>query len=76
LKLGLETSDDFASFFGFQEILRQKILTPEQEWQEIAKVTQDDILKVAREVFKPERLNLALIGPHKEKEKILKVLKV
>ena len=76
LKLGLETSDDFASFFGFQEILRERVLTPEQEWQEIAKISRDDILKVAREVFRPERLNLAIIGPHKEKDKFQKLLKI
>ena len=75
-RLGLETSDQFASFFGLQGILGQKVLTPEQEWQEIAKVTPDDILKTAREVFRSDRLNLALIGPRPEEKKILKILKV
>lgn len=75
-ELGLETSDQFASFFGLQGILGKKILTPEEELREIAKITSDDILKVAKEVFCPERLNLALIGPKKDDKKILKFLKV
>lgn len=72
LKLGLETSEQFANYFGEQELLRQKILTPLQEEKEIAKVTPGDILKVAREIFRPERLNLALVGPElgANKEKI------
>ncbi|MDP3093194.1 MAG: pitrilysin family protein [bacterium] len=75
LKLGLETSDDFASFYGLQEILGGEVLSPDQKWQKIAKITPDDILKVAREFFQPQKLNLALIGPCKDKEKILRVLK-
>jgi predicted Zn-dependent peptidase len=75
LKLGLETSDDFASFYGLQEVLGGEVLTPGQKWQKIAKITSDDILKVAREFFQPQKLNLALIGPCKDKEKILRVLK-
>ena len=65
LFLGLETSDEFASFYGVQKIMEREVLTPEQEWQNIAKVSQNDILKVAKQVFRPNRLNLAIIGPHK-----------
>ncbi len=74
--LGLETSDTWASYFGIQEILQKEILTPEQECAMIDKVTADDIFKVAKEIFRPERLNLALIGPFKEKEKFQKLLKL
>ncbi|MDP2930656.1 MAG: pitrilysin family protein [bacterium] len=76
LFLGLETSDELASFFGLQEIMGKKPLVPEQEWQEIAKITPDDILKVAGEIFHSDRLNLAIIGPHKDREKFLSVLKI
>ena len=77
LKLGLETSDSFASFFGLQELLGQEVLTPQQQWQKIAKITPNDILKVAKEIFKSDKLNLALIGPHKEGiDKFQKLLKV
>jgi len=71
----LETSDAWASNLGIQEVLQRKILTPEQECAMIDKVTAEDILKVSKEIFRPEKLNLALIGPFKEKEKFEKLLK-
>ena len=73
--MGLETSDAWASNLGIQEVLQRKILTPEQECAMIDKVTAEDILKVSKEIFRPEKLNLALIGPFKEKEKFEKLLK-
>jgi len=76
LFLSLETSDSWASYLGIQEILRKEILMPEEESKRIDEVSQDDILKVAREIFQPEKLNLALIGPFKEKEKFEKILKL
>ncbi len=76
LKLGLETSDSFASFFGLQEVIGQEVLTPQQQWQKIAKITPDDILKIAKEVFRPDRLNLALIGPHRKEKEIKNILNI
>lgn len=76
LDLSLETSDAWASFTGSQELLKGKILTPAQEREKIDKVTQNDILKVAKEIFRPEKLNLALIGPFKDKGEFQKLLKL
>ncbi|TSC75218.1 MAG: hypothetical protein G01um101430_541 [Parcubacteria group bacterium Gr01-1014_30] len=72
--LTLETSDSQASFFGFQELLKKEILNPEQIYREIDKITQSDILKVARASFRPEKLNLALIGPFFDKKRFEKIL--
>ncbi len=72
----LETSDAQTSFYGTQELLENKILTPKKIFQKIDKVSQDDILKVAKDIFKPERLNLVLIGPFKEREKFQQLLKL
>lgn len=76
LYLSLETSDAWAVYLGAQEILRRKISTPEEESKKIDQVNQDDILKVAREIFQPKKLNLALIGPFKDKEKFEKLLRI
>jgi predicted Zn-dependent peptidase len=73
--LELETSDAQTSFYGIQDILEKEILTPEEIFKKIDKVTQNDILKVAKDIFVQEKLNLALIGPFKEKEKFQKLLK-
>jgi predicted Zn-dependent peptidase len=76
LLLSLETSDSWAEYFSGQELLEGKILTPEEECKMIDKVTQNDILKVAKEIFVPERLNLAMIGPFKDKSQFEKILKI
>ncbi|MBI2063135.1 MAG: insulinase family protein [Candidatus Yanofskybacteria bacterium] len=70
--IGLEQSDDMASFYGEQELLEHKIETPEQRLAKITAITREDILEVARDVFKPEKLNLAIIGPLKGENKEIK----
>lgn len=76
LVLGLESSDELAEFFGFQEILRKKMTTPEEIFKKIDKVTPADIKKVAEEIFVTKNLNLALIGPWEDKSKFEKILKI
>jgi len=76
MALILETSDVQASFYGIQELLKKEILTPEEIYQRIDKVSQLDIMKVAKDIFQPQKLNLALIGPFKDKTKFQKLLKL
>jgi predicted Zn-dependent peptidase len=72
LAIGLETSDELASFYADQELLKREILTPEQKLAEIDRVTPDDIQAVAREIFTPQKLNLAIIGPLKKNDPAVK----
>jgi len=72
----LESSDAKAFFYAGQELLEKKILTPEAIFKKIDQVTQNDILKVAREIFQPKKLNLALIGPFKDKTKFQRLLRL
>ena len=74
--LNLETSDEQASFFSIQEILRKEILTPEQVFAKIDMVGANDIRRVADDIFRPEKLNLALIGPFKNKKKFEELLRI
>lgn len=74
--LAMEGSDEQAPFYGFQELLENKILTLEQKFAKIEAVTANDIQRVARDIFRPEKLNLALIGPFKDKRKFEKLLKI
>lgn len=76
LDLSLETSDAWASFAGSQELLKGEILTPAQEREMIDKVTQNDILEVAQEIFQPSKLNLTLIGPFRDKKPFVGLLKI
>jgi len=74
MSLLFEASDAQASFYGIQELLEKKTLTPEEIYAKINKVSVNDILKVSKDIFKPEKLNLALIGPFKDKTKFQKLL--
>jgi predicted Zn-dependent peptidase len=74
--LGLESSDAQANFFGFQEILKEKIKTPKEVEKEIEKITAQDIAKVAKEVIQNKKLNLAIIGKYKDVSRFKNILKV
>ena len=76
LALLLESSSARASFYTGQELLEKRILTPKEIFAKIDKVTANDILKVAKSIFKSEKLNLAIIGPFKKKERFKKLLKL
>ena len=76
INLKLESSDFQASFYSFEELLTNKILTPEEKFAKLDKVSINDIQKVAQNIFKPEKLNLAIIGPHKNKLKLQSLLKI
>ncbi len=73
--LGLESSDSIAQYFGFQELLKNKIDTPEEKIKKIKAVTVKDIKRVANKIFVDKGLNLAVIGPIKNKKPLQKILK-
>jgi predicted Zn-dependent peptidase len=74
--LGLESSDSLANFYGFQEIMREKIKTPKEMEKEIEKITASDIQKLAKEIITNNKLNLAIVGKYKDEERFRKILKV
>jgi predicted Zn-dependent peptidase len=75
MKLSLESSDDIASFYGLQELLKREIKKSEEKAKEIKKVTVNQIQILANDIFRNNKLNLALIGPFKDKSKFSKILK-
>ena len=70
--IGMESSDARAMFYSTQELLKNKIFTVEEIIKGIEKVTSEDIMRVAKDIFKEEKLNLAIIGPYKGKEEEFK----
>ncbi len=75
MKLSLESTDDIATFYGSQELLKKEIKNAEEKAKELRKVTAKQVQDLAKEIFQNSKLNLALIGPFKEKEEFLKILK-
>lgn len=75
MNIALESSDAVASFVANQEISSGKILTPKEKFAKTNKVTADDLQRVANDIFVDNKLNLALIGPFKNKKAFEKILK-
>lgn len=76
MAISLESSSAVADFIATQEISTGKILTPKEKFDKINAVTREDVGRVAREIFIEEKLNLALIGPFKNKKNFEKLLKI
>ncbi len=76
MTLALEASDAMASFYAIQDLLEEKTETPEQYFSLLNKVTPEDIKNVAKDIFRPGNMNLAIIGPYKEAEKFKKLLNI
>lgn len=70
----LESSDEMASYLVDQETLKGSIVLPAERFKKIDAVTARDIRRVAKEIFVPERLNLSVIGPHAETDRLKKLL--
>jgi predicted Zn-dependent peptidase len=75
LALALEDTRDVGGFFGEQHLFLEKVLTPEEICKKVDATSLDDINFEAKKLFVPSRLNLAIIGPFKDKEKFVKLLK-
>lgn len=76
MSLSLESSNAQVSFHAQQELLTQEILTLKEKFARIDKVTLNDIQKVAQDIFQPSKLNLAIIGPFKNKKQFDHLLKL
>lgn len=74
--LGLETTDELAGFYGEQEILAKKVLSPRQIIDKIENVKPGEIKAAARNIFKNKGLNFAVIGPQKNINMLKKILKL
>ena len=74
-KMSLEATDDIANYFGGQELIKKEIKTLEEKIKEIKAVKAEDIQKMAKIIFKDKNLNLAIIGPYKDKTSFESILK-
>ncbi len=66
--LDLESSDSLAEFYAVQEILSDEILTPAQLAEKIQNVTAEQVMALAQEIMRDEKLNMAIIGNIKDEE--------
>ncbi len=74
LALALEDTKDVTHFFADQALFTKDILTPEEVYKKVDKVSVEDVLKEAKKLFTKDRLNLAMIGPYTNKGRFEKLL--
>ncbi len=64
--LAMEDSSRQADWFAKQELLSRKVCTPEDRIRAILSVTRNDVRKAAQDIFRRNRLSMAIIGPYKD----------
>ncbi len=74
LVLRMEDSEEYAHLIGKYELLHNHMKSPEEIVKAIDKVGVADIARVSEELFRPENLRLAVIGPYEKKEEFEKEL--
>ncbi len=74
--LALETSDALAEYAATSLTNLDRIRTPDEILRGIKKVTAADVQRVARDILKTAQLNLAIIGPHTDADKLRALLKI
>jgi len=65
LEMLQDSPADLAEWMGTRELLLapDEIITPEGEASRLAQVTASEVREVAREVFRPQRRTLVVVGP-------------
>ncbi|MDA3815659.1 MAG: pitrilysin family protein, partial [Patescibacteria group bacterium] len=63
--ISLESSDSLAYFQAVNELLENKMYTPEEIFKSIDSITAEQIQETAKQIFQPKNINLTVVGPHK-----------
>ena len=74
IELGEESTESQMNWMGEQMLGYRRLLHPAQVKRRIAKVTPGEIRAVARDFFRPDRLNLAIVSQLKSPTGVSKVL--
>ncbi len=68
--LNLEESNNVAQFYGFKELLNNKVLTPDEALAKIDAVKIEDLQRLAKFIFQKEQLRFAIIGDFSDSKTI------
>ena len=74
--LRMEDSRSVAMWMGAQETLTGRVRTIEEVVDIMDSVTTADIARVAGELIREDKLNLAVVGPYRSESRFLKLLKL
>jgi predicted Zn-dependent peptidase len=73
--LRLEDTRSIASWLGAQELLLDQVFTVDDVIARVDAVTADDLQRLARRLFVPEQMCVAVIGPYRSEERFAKQLR-
>ena len=74
LVLSLEETSEVADWYGRQYLFKKEMDTPEEKMTKFDAVTREDVQAVAKDLFRNERLRMAMIGPFDDAEPFRKLL--
>lgn len=75
LTLSMEGSRNVAQYWAQRVILGDEAMSPRKVLDKIRRVEREELVEVAQEVFNPEKMVFALVGPFEDQGKFEQLLK-
>jgi predicted Zn-dependent peptidase len=72
--LRMEDSRAVSSWIGGQELLRGEIRSVDEVVEAIEKVTAEDLQRVAGDILRDDRANLAVVGPYRKQARFERLI--
>jgi predicted Zn-dependent peptidase len=72
--LSIETSDAVGDIFGYQEIMKKDIKTPDEMALKLSSVTARQVQDLSNEIFVDSKINFAVIGRYDDDKVFKKIL--
>jgi predicted Zn-dependent peptidase len=76
LEIGLESTESQMTWIGEQLLAYGKIISPGEAKRRLSEVKPSQVRAVARDVFRSNRMNLAVVSPLKDTNGLVKALEV
>jgi predicted Zn-dependent peptidase len=70
----MEDTRAVMGWMGGQEILLDRVLSPDEVVERLNQVTAEQITEVARKLIVPETYSLAIVGPYRSEARFRKLL--
>lgn len=76
-RFAIQTDDPAAQvfYYGKRFLFEKEIVTPEDLTQRYLKVNREELVEVARDLFRPEKLNLVAMGEEIKKDKLEELIR-
>jgi predicted Zn-dependent peptidase len=62
LEFGLDSAGELAAWFGAAQLFRESPVTPERRMEQLEAITPEDVRRIAKKYFRPDRLTIAAVG--------------